>query len=56
MFAFENNQISLRSIKDNSSARIIAEKFGGGGHDKAAAIGLSDEIKDKIVYSVFENK
>ena len=56
MFAFENNQISLRSIKDNNSARIIAEKFGGGGHDKAAAIGLSDEIKDKIVYSVFENK
>ena len=56
MFAFENNQISLRSIKDNSSARIIAEKFGGGGHDKAAAIGLSDELKDKIVYSVFENK
>ena len=53
MFAFENNQISLRSIKDNSSARIIAEKFGGGGHDKAAAIGLDDSLKDKIVNSIF---
>ena len=56
MFAFENNQISLRSLEDNSSARIIAEKFGGGGHDNAAAIGLSNDLKDKIVYSVFGDK
>ena len=56
MFAFENNQISLRSLEDNSSARIIAEKFGGGGHDNAAAIGLNDDLKDKIVYSVFGEK
>ncbi len=55
MFAFENNQISLRSLRDNSSARIIAEKYGGGGHDNAAAIGLSDDLKDKIVSSIFGN-
>jgi nanoRNase/pAp phosphatase (c-di-AMP/oligoRNAs hydrolase) len=55
MFAFENNQISLRSIKDNSSARIVAEKYGGGGHDKAAAIPITDEMRSKIIGSVFNN-
>lgn len=53
MFAFENNQISLRSIKDNSSARIVAEKYGGGGHDKAAAMPITDEVREKIIKAVF---
>jgi oligoribonuclease NrnB/cAMP/cGMP phosphodiesterase (DHH superfamily) len=53
MFAFENNQISLRSIKDNSSARIVAEKYGGGGHDKAAAIHITKEMKSSIIDLIF---
>ena len=55
MFAFENNQISLRSIKDNNSARIVAEKYGGGGHDKAAAMPITNEIREKIINAVFDN-
>lgn len=49
MIALDNYQISLRSIKNNDYARIIAEKYGGGGHDKAAAIHISDSMITKII-------
>ena len=52
MIAFDNNQISLRSIKDNDYSRKIAEKYGGGGHDKAAAIHITEDIKAKIIDDV----
>ena len=52
MIAMDNDQISLRSLKDNNYPRIIAEKYGGGGHDRAAAIPITKQIKDKIIESI----
>lgn len=53
MIALDNNQVSLRSTHGNGYARKVAEKFGGGGHDNAAAIPITDEIKDKIIKQIF---
>lgn len=56
MIALDNYQISLRSIKDNDSARIIAEKYNGGGHDRAAMIPLTNELSDSIINTIFKLK
>ena len=49
MIAMDNDQISIRCLKGGSYARQIAEKFGGGGHDRAAAISINDKMKDEII-------
>lgn len=54
MIALDNDQISIRSLKPNDSARILAEKYGGGGHDTAAAIPLDYNNKSKIVDTLFK--
>ena len=46
MVCFDHNSISFRNVK-NCNVREIAETFGGGGHDKAAACYI-DEKLDKI--------
>ena len=53
MIALDNDQISIRSLKSNNYARILAEKYGGGGHDTAAAIPLDYNNKSKIVDTLF---
>lgn len=53
MIALDNDQISIRSLKPNNYARILAEKYGGGGHDTAAAIPLDYNNKSKIVDTLF---
>ena len=55
MIAMDNDQISLRSLKENNYPRIIAEEYGGGGHDRAAAIPITDQIKEKIIESILHN-
>ena len=54
MIALDNDQISIRSLKSNNYARILAEKYGGGGHDTAAAIPLDYNNKSKIVDTLFK--
>lgn len=56
MIAIDNSQISLRTVKKDGSARIIAQKYGGGGHDNAAAIPLTSQMKDEIVSLLFKLK
>ena len=46
MVCFDHNSISFRNIK-NCNVREIAELFGGGGHDKAAACYINEKL-DKI--------
>ena len=46
MVCFDHNSISFRSI-NNCNVREIAELFGGGGHDKAAACYINEKL-DKI--------
>ena len=53
MIALDNDQISIRSLKPNNYARILAEKYDGGGHDTAAAIPLDYNNKSKIVDTLF---
>ena len=53
MIALDNDQISIRSLKPNDYARLLAEKYGGGGHDTAAAIPLDYNNKSKIVDTLF---
>ena len=53
MIATENNQISLRGIKPNGLARIIAEMYGGGGHDDAAAIPIKEELYLRLIDQIF---
>lgn len=54
MIALDNDQISIRSLKSNNYARILAEKYGGGGHDTAAVIPLDYNNKSKIVDTLFK--
>ncbi len=46
MACFDHNSISFRTIND-CNVREIAEKFGGGGHDKASACYIDDKL-DRI--------
>ena len=56
LISFENNQISYRSIRNNTIVRTIAENRGGGGHDTACASYISSELKQKVLKLVFDNK
>ena len=53
MVALDNDQISIRGLKNNDYSRILAEKYGGGGHNTAAAIPLSSNYKSKIIDILF---
>lgn len=37
LIAVDNQSVSFRSLKDNVEVRSLAEKYGGGGHEKAAS-------------------
>ena len=54
MIALDNNQISFRCIHGGNYARCVAEKLGGGGHDKAAAVPITKDVKDKIIDLIFK--
>ena len=47
-----NRHISFRGIKDIDISKF-AEKFGGGGHPKACAMPLPNDIKEKIIEEIF---
>lgn len=46
MICLDHNSVSIRSVSD-CNVREIAEKFDGGGHDKAATFRI-DDVVDKI--------
>ena len=47
-----NRHISFRGIKDIDIS-VFAEKYGGGGHPKACAMPLPNDIKEKIIEEIF---
>ena len=49
LIALDYGSISYRSIKDDINVRLIAEKLGGKGHDKAASSPITNENIDKIL-------
>lgn len=48
-----NRHISFRGVKDDIKINEFAEIYDGGGHPKACAMPLKDEIKDKIIEEIF---
>lgn len=49
LIALDYGTISYRSIKENINVRIIAETFGGKGHDKTASSPISEEQKKALI-------
>ena len=49
LIALDYGVISYRSIKDNVNVRLIAEAFGGKGHDKAAGSHITEEKKRTLI-------
>jgi len=45
----DSGTISYRSIKANVNVRIIAERFGGKGHENSASSPISTVIKEQII-------
>lgn len=49
LIALDYGTISYRSIKDNVNVRLIAEHFGGRGHDVAASSPITNELKEQLI-------
>ncbi len=54
LVAMDHGTISYRSIRPNVNVRMVAEYFGGKGHDNAAGSNISDEQKEKILQLLLE--
>ena len=42
LIAVDNQSVSFRSLKDDVEVRSLAEKYGGGGHEKVASCLFQD--------------
>ncbi len=49
LVCLESKRISYRNIKPDVNVRVIAEEFGGKGHDYAAASNVAEEDMQKII-------
>ena len=49
------NTVSMRTILDDVDVSVIARKYGGNGHPKAAGFPLPDALK-KVPYGEIEEK
>lgn len=49
MIALDKKVVSYRSVRDNVSVRIVAEYFGGKGHDVAATNPITDLLQEQII-------
>lgn len=49
LITLDKGTISYRSIKDDVNVRIVAENFGGKGHDKSSSSPISEDNKEKII-------
>lgn len=56
MIAMDYGTISYRNIVPGINVRIIAEAFGGKGHDYAASSPISKKTIEKIISAIIENK
>lgn len=49
MIAPDPGVVCYRSVKDHANVRIVAEHFGGKGHDKAASNPITDQFQQTII-------
>lgn len=56
LIAMDYGTISYRSIKDNVNVRLIAESYGGKGHDKSASSPITANQKEKIMHILIDSK
>ncbi len=55
LVALDYGTISYRNIKDNVNVRLIAEAFGGKGHDKAASSPIAEDKKQELIRILIKN-
>lgn len=56
LIALDYGTISYRNIRSDVNVRLIAEAFGGKGHDKAAASPISEKQKQLIIKILTQDK
>lgn len=56
LIALDYGTISYRNIKEDINVRLIAEAFGGKGHDKSASSPISEEQKQELIRVLTKNK
>lgn len=56
MIAIDRGTVSYRSIKENVNVRIVAEAFGGKGHDKASTNQIDDNYLEEVVNNLTKVK
>ena len=49
MIALDPGVVCYRSVKDGVNVRLVAEYFGGKGHDKASSNPITEEIQNKLI-------
>ena len=49
LIALDKGSISYRSVKDDINVRLVAEAFGGNGHDKSSSSPISEEQKESFI-------
>lgn len=53
LFSIDHQSVSFRALKEDVNVRVLAEKYGGGGHEKAAAIPLIN-VEGLLLRKVFK--
>lgn len=56
MIALDPGVVCYRSVKDGANVRLIAEYFGGKGHDKAASNPITEDIQNKLIKILTEKE
>ena len=49
MIALDPGVVAYRCVNPNTNVRIVAEYFGGKGHDKAATNPITKEMQNKLI-------
>jgi len=56
MVSMDRGVVSYRSVKDGIHVRLVAETFGGKGHEKAASNPITEEMQREILKILTEEK
>lgn len=56
LISMETNKISFRRINNDVKLNLIAQKYGGNGHEASAGASITDEMKGKILNLILNKK
>ena len=49
MIALDPGVVSYRSVKEGVNVRLVAEAFGGKGHDKASTNPITEDVQNELI-------